>query len=314
VPEPQRPEISFVVIAHNEEANIGRCLAAIGAQDSPVSREVIVVDDGSADRTADVVREVAAADPIVRLLALPENRGRGAARKAGTDSAAGSYLAYVDADIVLPPDWLARCLEAIGDVDAVSGIAVPDGDLAYVYGRFALTPKPVPARTDVAGSNALFRRELFDRISFDPALREGEDVAFSHSLRDENARFRTLEDLLVRHEETKTFRQSVRWLYQSGKGAARQFYRYREVRFPDLVFAAWLGTCGATAVLARRSRAAWLLPAGYLAVGAGAHVAGAFEWRPAESRRFAGAIAVDMVLLGSYFTGRTVGLVLAARG
>ena len=77
--------VSFVVIAYNEAGNIGRTLDRITALVGLAERryEVIVVNDGSRDRTADIVADRAARNPRINLIDLPENRGRGYARATG---------------------------------------------------------------------------------------------------------------------------------------------------------------------------------------------------------------------------------------
>lgn len=304
------PIISFVVIAHNEQAGIARALQSILAQPTDWPREVVVVDDGSEDATADCVAAVATDHPEVRLVRLSRNRGRGFARATGIAEATGRYIATVDADIVLPGDWLARCLEAIADADAVAGIAVPDGDVTPLYARFGLEPKLRSHTTDVTGSNALYRREIFDQITFDSRLREGEDVALSHALRRRTARVRTVPGLVVRHEESRTLRQSFRWMFQSGRGAARQLYRYREIRRPDLVFFGWVLVIGASVMgIRRRPVAGVAVPALYVASASAAHVSGAFVFRLADLPDFIGAVALDCGMLTAYFAGRTFGAI-----
>ena len=115
------PGLSFVIIAYNEAANIGRTLDAIGALSGLGDYEVIVVDDGSRDGTPDIVRQRAAADPHVRLIGLPANRGRGYARSTGIAAASGELIATVDADILLPGDWYVRAQAALSGHDAVGG-------------------------------------------------------------------------------------------------------------------------------------------------------------------------------------------------
>jgi glycosyltransferase involved in cell wall biosynthesis len=299
------------MIAHNEERGIERALDAILTQKGDgVSREVIVVDDGSTDRTAEVVTAVGLQHPEVRLVRLATNRGRGFARATGIGEASGRYVATVDADIVIPREWQARCLESINGVDAVAGIAVPDGDVSYVGSRFGLEPKAVGHATDITGSNALYRRELFDEVSFDPHLREGEDVALSHALRERAARVRTVPGLVVRHEEHKSLSRALAWMFQSGWGAARQLYRYREIRRPDLAFGGWLIACFMGASLRRRPAVAVVVPVTYLGAASTAHIWEAFAWRPAGTARFAAAVTLNMAMLAAYFSGRTAGAVL----
>ena len=90
--------ISFVVIAYNEEHHVCRCLEAIEAQEGLGIHEIIVVDDGSTDATADLVREMQVRNDSLRLM-VQANRGRGAARAAGVKAASGELIAMVDADI-----------------------------------------------------------------------------------------------------------------------------------------------------------------------------------------------------------------------
>ncbi len=304
------PDVSFVVIAHDEEGTIGRCLAAIVAQDAAVRWEVVVVDDGSRDHTAERAVAVPGLDSRLDVVRLPVNRGRGHARRVGSEAAQGRLVAFVDADIVLPADWLTRCLTEIEGRDAVGGTAVPDGDLAYVHRRSGLKPKVVGQTTVVTGSNGLYRRELFNRVAFDSTLREGEDVALNFALAAGGARVHTVPGLLVRHEEAKAFGESIAWLFDTGRGASRQLLRYRVLRLPDLVYGGWLVTSLLSLRGCRRwGWSAWLAPAYLLAVACG-HVGRAFEMPGLrQADRVVVAVATDTAMLSAYFVGRTVGLI-----
>jgi hypothetical protein len=301
--------LSFVVIAYNEARNIGRTLDAIGRLAGLGDYEVIVVDDGSRDGTADIVGKRAAADPHIRLIALPRNRGRGYARSTGIAAAAGALIATVDADIVLPQDWFTRAQAALGGCDAVGGTAVPDGDVAHVYQVTRLTPRVVGHATTVTGSNALYRRQVFDIVGFDPALRDGEDVALNQATARHELSFRTVPGLLVEHIENKSFPQSLRWLFVSGRGATRQLLTYRQIRVPDLAAAVFVaGTAAGIAIAATVSPLGLLIPAGLLLAISVQHVRSRFEvplrqWRPVTA-----AVAIDSALLLAYFSGRVAGL------
>ena len=237
--------VSLVVIAYNEAGNIGRTLDAIGALDGLDEYEVVVVNDGSRDGTADVVRDRAAGNPRIRLIDLPKNRGRGYARSTGIAAAEGELIATVDADIILPPDWFVRAQAALPGHDAVGGTAVPDGDVAYVYQSTRLVPRVIGHTTTVTGSNALYRRRVFEIVGFDPALREGEDVALNQATTAGGLSFATVPGLLVEHIENKTFGESLRWLFITGTGATRQLLNYRQIRVPDLAAAVWLASAAA---------------------------------------------------------------------
>ena len=306
--------VSLVVIAYNEAENIARTLNAIAAQDGLGRYEIIVVNDGSSDGTAGIVGQIAAADRRVRLIDLPENRGRGYARSTGTAASRGELIATVDGDIIFPPGgWRAR--EALRDHDAVGGTAVPDGDVAYLHRRFGLAPRAVGHATAVTGSNALYRREVFSIAGFDPALREGEDVALNHALRQHGLSLGCVPGLLVQHAEAKTLRTSLRWLFVSGKGATRQLLTYRQVRTPDLAAGAFAAAAAAGLLLwaRRRPLAGAALPAALVVAAGTQHVRSRFETSWSQWNRVVPAIAVDSAMLTAYFTGQLAGLAVLWR-
>jgi Glycosyl transferase family 2 len=299
--------LSFVIIAYNEAKNIGRTLDAITALSGLGGYEVVVVNDGSRDGTADVVRQRAAGDPHIRLIDLPKNRGRGYARSTGIAAAEGGLIATVDADIILPRDWFVRAEAALSGHDAVGGTAIPDGDVAYVYQATRLVPRAVGHTTTVTGSNALYRRQVFDVVSFDPSLREGEDVALNHA--SEGLSFGTVPGLLVEHIENKTFPESLRWLVTTGKGATRQLLTYRQIRVPDLAAGAFVaGLAAGIAVAVVASPLGLLIPAALLLAISAQHVRSRFETPLRRWPSVLAATAIDSSLLLAYFTGRVLGL------
>jgi glycosyltransferase involved in cell wall biosynthesis len=111
--------LSIVIPAYNEERFIGTLLEQIGAIDLAslgVGKDIIVVDDCSRDRTA----QIASGFPAVRLHRQPENRGKGAAVRAGLALAAGDYVIIQDADLEYDPGdyvpMLKEILAGRGDV------------------------------------------------------------------------------------------------------------------------------------------------------------------------------------------------------
>jgi peptidoglycan-N-acetylglucosamine deacetylase len=100
--ELQPPLVSIVVPAFNEELWIERCVRALQAQRTSVAYEIIVVDNNSSDRTAEVAAALG-----VRLVS-ETRRGIVWARQAGEDAARGSIVAHIDADSEAPPNWIEQ--------------------------------------------------------------------------------------------------------------------------------------------------------------------------------------------------------------
>jgi dolichyl-phosphate beta-glucosyltransferase len=107
----KRPLLSIIIPAHNEEARLPPSLEKIDAflKTQPFEAEVIVVENGSYDRTAEVIREYAATHPYVQLIEAPV-RGKGLAVKVGMLAAKGEYRFICDADLSMPIEEIVRFL------------------------------------------------------------------------------------------------------------------------------------------------------------------------------------------------------------
>lgn len=120
--------LSVIIPALNERERLPACLDALGEQAEFID-EVIVVDNGSADGTADLARSHAG----VTVLTEPR-RGISYARNAGFDAATGDVLARIDADTVVRPGWAAAILDAFNGDPGLSGLAGPAGITALSRG------------------------------------------------------------------------------------------------------------------------------------------------------------------------------------
>jgi glycosyltransferase involved in cell wall biosynthesis len=165
--------ISAVLPAYNEEALIAATATAMATE---LARhvddyEVIVVNDGSKDRTREVVEGLSAQDPHIRLVNHPVNRGYGAALKTGFDSAIKDLIFLTDGDKQFDLTEIARFLPEIErGADMAIGYRNPrrDPPLRLVYARgwkvvvtllFGYTAR------DVDCAFKLFKREVWERVT-----------------------------------------------------------------------------------------------------------------------------------------------------
>jgi dolichyl-phosphate beta-glucosyltransferase len=127
------PYYSIIVPAYNEAQRLGESLAKMldYIRQSNWSAEIIVVNDGSTDNTADVVGEFARRSPIVRLIENPENRGKGYSVRNGIMNASGQVLLFTDADLSSPIEEAPKLFAPIesGQADVAIGSRYLDRDL-----------------------------------------------------------------------------------------------------------------------------------------------------------------------------------------
>jgi rhamnosyltransferase len=113
------PRASVIILAKNEEANIGKCLDGVFAQKVDFSFEVIVVDSGSTDRTLEIVRKY-----NVKLLQIPAKEfDHGLTRQFGADHAAGEFIVTIVADAVpVGENWLTNLLRPFEEDEKIVGV------------------------------------------------------------------------------------------------------------------------------------------------------------------------------------------------
>jgi glycosyltransferase involved in cell wall biosynthesis len=195
------PPVSVVVPAYNSEAYIEECLRSLFAQTlEPL--EIVVVDDGSTDRTAEIVRSLAV-PPGKRLRLLHKaNGGLSSARNFGIAAAAGRWIGLVDSDDWARPEMYARLLDGAErhaadlaicsgcTIDHATGTAAPFRDQP-LWRQIMRAPEQLfdPAKTheifvlDTQAGRRLYRRSFLDSARF--RFAEGflfEDVLASYQL------------------------------------------------------------------------------------------------------------------------------------
>jgi glycosyltransferase involved in cell wall biosynthesis len=182
------PKVSVVVPAYNVRSYIEDVLVSLESQTFR-EFEVIIVDDGSTDGTAEVVKPFCDRDSRFQLL-HKTNGGLSSARNYGIRHACAEYIALLDGDDVYKPDKLATHVALldstpeVGVVYSASRIIRDDGHPTFMF----LSGKPINSDPLLAllcknfighGSNAVFRRCIFDEVGeFDETLRSCEDIDF----------------------------------------------------------------------------------------------------------------------------------------
>jgi len=113
------PLLSVIVPAYNEETNIPTLVERVAKALSGIDYELIIVDDGSIDNTADVAKKFEDKHPI-RVIRHERNKGKIEALKTGLQAARGEFIAFLDADMEYPPEALPTMLQkALQDHDLV---------------------------------------------------------------------------------------------------------------------------------------------------------------------------------------------------
>ncbi len=216
------PSISVVICSYNGARTIRDTCEAIHRLEYP-DFEVIIVDDGSTDDTADIARGYG-----FRVIST-ENQGLSAARNIGWQAATGEIVAYVDDDAYPDPHWLQYLAVTFLDTDhvGVGGPNLPppgDGPIAECVANAPGGPVHVLLSDQVAehipGCNMAFRRAALEAIGgFDPRYRTaGDDVDACWRLRDQGWTIGFHPAALVWHHRRNSLR--MYWKQQVGYGRA----------------------------------------------------------------------------------------------
>ncbi len=170
------PELSFIVPVFNAEETLLESLRRIHSQEFPSPFEIVIVDDGSTDRSYEIAREWAASVEVkrekvsVNLFSIP-HAGEAAAMNAGIQAAQAPIIAWVESDVELEPDWL-RTLTPELEEEGIAGAggwllpAENGAAIAQIFGyeiAYKIRTNP-PYPRHVTSANAIYKKSIFEEL------------------------------------------------------------------------------------------------------------------------------------------------------
>lgn len=232
------PPVSIVVAVHNMEGTIGKCIKSLLEVDYP-NKEIIVVDDGSTDKTSEVVTIY----PV--KLIKKEQGGVSSARNKGIEEAQGEILAFTDGDCIVNENWLKELVKHFSDPE-VGGVG---GNVIFIAGDPLTTAVSIEyedrfkkRRRDtqsIACINATFRKEVFEKVGeFKKILGEtvgGEDIEFSYRVKDAGYKLLYEHDANVWHDHTTMASSFIKRNYRNAIVSVQNYMKYRRA-FEDSFF------------------------------------------------------------------------------
>jgi glycosyltransferase involved in cell wall biosynthesis len=239
------PRVSVVICAYNAERTIDACLASLRTLRYD-NFEVIVVNDGSTDRTP----EIAERYPEVRIFSQ-ENKGLSVARNVGIENATGTIVAFTDADCVVDPDWLTYLAYKFvhSGFVAVGGPNLPPPEAARVPACVAAAPGgPTHVLIDdevaehIPGCNMAFLKSALDEIGgFDPIYRAaGDDVDLCWRLQNYGHPIGFSPAAMVWHFRRNTIKAYLKQQMGYGKAEAQLYFKH-PFHFNMLGQSQWIG-------------------------------------------------------------------------
>jgi glycosyltransferase involved in cell wall biosynthesis len=246
-PKPAKmPMVSVVICAYNAERTMRPCLESLNRLDYP-NYEVVIVDDGSRDRTAEIAMDF----PDFRLIRQP-NKGLSVARNVGMHAAGGEIVAYTDSDCVVDPHWLSFMVRAMNDggFDGCGGPNYAPHEEGWVEACVAASPgAPCHVLTaddraeHLAGCNMAYRKAaLLEIDGFDPQFTAaGDDVDACWRMLDAGFTLGFCPSAFVWHFRRNTVKAYYGQQRGYGKAEAMLYVKYPE-RFNALGQIKWRGT------------------------------------------------------------------------
>lgn len=233
------PRVAILVPCHNEEVVIHDAITQLSQNEYP-NFEIIAINDGSTDRTGEILEELAGRIDRLRVVTLTKNQGKAMALKAGAITSSSEFLMCIDADALLDKHalfWMVRHFLEGPRVGAVTGnprvanrssllARIQIGEFSAIVGMIKRTQRKLGRIFTISGVNACFRRAALHSVGYWSPSTVTEDIDISWKLQlgrwDIRYEPHALTWILVPESLHTLWRQRLRWA-QGGVEAAIRY-------------------------------------------------------------------------------------------
>jgi glycosyltransferase involved in cell wall biosynthesis len=258
-----QPRVTIAMPAYNEEKYIEACIASVQAQDYPAELiEVLVADGRSTDKTRDILAQLSARDPRIRVIDNPE-RLQAAGLGVMVRQATGEVIVRMDVHAEYAPDYVRKCVETLErtGADNVGGAQRAKAQSLFQKALCAALGSPLGVggakyrSSDAEGFVdtvflGAFRRKVFETIGlWDPRAITNEDAELNQRILDSGGQIYLSRDIVVHYFPRDTFKSLAKQYYKYGRGRARTLLKLGS--FPTLrPLIPFMMTTGAATLLA----------------------------------------------------------------
>lgn len=214
-------KVSFIVPAYNSEKTISQCIESILLQN--VEKEVIVVDNGSVDKTAEIVKRFP-----VRYL-FEQKRGPAAAKNRGLKEVnkKSEYIAFIDSDVILPNNWAKKAIYLLEKYPEVVGVGGPGKSIIknsisqvfdyLLFGRMSQQKEKIVKTLPTM--NLMYKYKYIENMFFDERLiaAAAEDTDFNFRLIKKGYKLLYSDELWVYHFNPTTLLEVIKKWFNYGK-------------------------------------------------------------------------------------------------
>jgi biofilm PGA synthesis N-glycosyltransferase PgaC len=232
------PRVSILVPCHNEELVIRDTIDHLASNNYP-NYDIIAIDDGSSDRTGELLKELAGQYERLRVVSLTRNYGKAKALRAGALASQSEFLMCIDADALLDRNalfWMMQHFLAGPRVGAVTGNPrvlnrngllprIQIGEFSAIVGMIKRTQRSLGRLFTVSGVNACYRKAAVHQVGYwsSETVTEDVDISWRLQLRHWDIRYepKALTWILVPETLRALWRQRLRWAKGGFEAATR---------------------------------------------------------------------------------------------